>query len=63
MAEANVTKARSTPFRELGVKSTAHSGGVVTQDFLHNLRGRRGVSVFNEMYYNDPVVGGNDVRS
>ena len=52
------TKSRLTPYRELGVKSTAHSGGIVTQDFLHNLRGRRGVAVFNEMYFNDPVIGG-----
>ena len=55
---ASGTKSRITPYRELGVKSTAHSGGIVTQDFLHNLRGRRGVAVFNEMYFNDPVVGG-----
>ena len=54
----DVTKARHKPYRELGVKSTAHSGGIVTQDFLRNLQGRRGVAVFNEMYYNDPVVGG-----
>ena len=50
--------ARARPYRELGVKSTQHSGGIVTQDFLHNLQGRRGVAVYNEMYYNDPVVGG-----
>ena len=50
--------AKAGRYRELGVKSTSHSGGIVTQDFLHNLRGRRGVAVFNEMYFNDPVVGG-----
>ena len=55
---ANGNKVRAKTYRELGVKSTTHSGGIVMQDFLHNLRGRRGVAVFNEMYFNDPVVGG-----
>lgn len=55
----NVEKARPTSkFSNIGIGSVMHSGGMVQQDFLVNLRGRRGVNIYTEMSSNDPVVGG-----
>lgn len=43
--------------RELGTSGFQHSGGSVTDEFLANLQGIRGIRTWREMADNDPVVG------
>ena len=42
---------------ELGTSGLRRSGGFVHEDFLNQLRGRRGFLVYREMADNDPVIG------
>ena len=42
---------------ELGVTGLRRSGGFITEEFLNQLRGRRGLLVYREMADNDPVIG------
>ena len=45
------------PLVELGATGLRHYGGVIDEEFLPALRGRRGIEVFTEMRENDPTVG------
>lgn len=49
-------RARS-PMREVGLTGLRSSGGWIFEEFLTELRGLRGVHVYDEMRRNDPVVG------
>ena len=42
---------------ELGTSGLRRSGGFVHEEFLNQLRGRRGLLVYREMADNDPVIG------
>ena len=42
---------------ELGTTGLRRSGGFITEEFLNQLRGRRGLLVYREMADNDPVIG------
>ena len=42
---------------ELGTSGLRRSGGFVHEEFLNQLRGRRGFLVYREMADNDPVIG------
>ena len=42
---------------ELGTSGLRRSGGFITEEFLTQLRGRRGLLVYREMADNDPVIG------
>lgn len=42
---------------EIGTTGLRKVGGVINEEFLPNLRGRRGAKVYREMVDNDPVVG------
>ena len=42
---------------EIGRIGQRRYGGVIYEEFLHDLRGRRGVEVYREMSENDDVVG------
>jgi len=48
---------RVGPEIELGVSGLRRSSGIVDEEFLPQLRGRRAVSVYREMRENSPVVG------
>jgi len=43
--------------QEIGSTGLRRAGGTVTEEFLLNLRGRRGAKTYREMSDNDPVVG------
>lgn len=55
MADGEVTQ--KAPYTELGSTGLRRWGGYVDEEFLPQLKGQKAVSVFNEMYHNDPVVG------
>lgn len=42
---------------ELGTSGLHRAGGFITEEFLTQLRGRRGLLVYREMADNDPVIG------
>jgi phage gp29-like protein len=44
-------------FAELGTSGLRRAGGWITEEFLTNLRGTRGLRVYREMADNDPVIG------
>ncbi len=41
----------------LGDSGLKRSGGIITEEFLPELRGKRGMAVYREMADNDPVIG------
>lgn len=43
--------------KEIGRVGQRRYGGVIYEEFLHELRGRRGVEVYREMSENDDVIG------
>jgi len=43
---------------EVGTSGLRRYGGIIQEEFLPELRGLRGVRVFQEMRWNDPTVGG-----
>lgn len=50
--------AKGAPTTELGAAGFSAFGGIVSQEFLPELRGLRGRRVYQEMADNDPVIGG-----
>lgn len=48
---------RISPFIELGGTGLKRAGGIVDEEFLPQLRGRKAVQVYKEMSENDPLVG------
>ena len=43
--------------KELGRIGQRQFGGVIYEEFLPELRGKRGIAVYNEMSENDDIVG------
>ena len=48
--------AKAGPFLELGATGLRRAAGYLDEEFLPQLRGRKGVEVFKEMSLNDPIV-------
>jgi hypothetical protein len=49
--------AKASPLQELGVTGLKRAAGIVDEEFLPALRGRKAVQVYREMSLNDPMVG------
>ena len=47
----------ASPFMEIGTTGLKRAGGYIDEQFLPQLRGRKAVQVYKEMYENDPLVG------
>lgn len=47
----------ATPFIELGSTGLRRSAGIIDEEFLPQLRGRKAVAVYREMGDNDPIAG------
>lgn len=47
----------SNPFQELGTTGLKRAAGILDEEYLPALRGRKAVKVFKEMSDNDPMVG------
>lgn len=52
-----ITPAMIDPFGEAGQTGLRRSAGFVQEEFLAELRGRRGMQIYREMRDNDPVIG------
>lgn len=50
-------RVRRNPMVELGATGLRHWGGVIDEEFLPALRGRRATRIYSEMKENDPTVG------
>jgi len=48
---------KSSPLQEMGVTGLKRAAGIVDEEFLPALRGRKAVKIFQEMSLNDPIVG------
>ena len=48
---------RLSPFIELGNTGLKRAAGIIDEEFLPQLRGRKAVAVYKEMSENDPLVG------
>src|SRR4051812_1961082 len=58
--EPDGTMARSEAFAELGhsgLKGARPAEGYIYQEFLPQLRGLRGVQIYQQMSDNDPIIG------
>lgn len=55
-SQAQPTK--SVNFEEIGASGLRHTAGMVLEEFVPNLQGRRANMVFREMSDNEPIVGG-----
>lgn len=49
--------ARTAPTQEIGISGLNQSEGYIDQEFLPNLKGRKGLQAFIEMRDNDPIIG------
>lgn len=47
----------SSPFMELGQTGLKRSAGILDEEFLPQLRGRKSIAVYKEMGDNDPIAG------
>jgi hypothetical protein len=50
-------EAQRVGFSEYGQSGLNHSGGLVREEFLPELKGRLGIKTYKEMRDNDPIVG------
>jgi len=50
------SKPNASPLEEMGVTGLKRAAGIVDEEFLPALRGRKAVKVFQEMSLNDPTV-------
>lgn len=57
VAQVGEVEQNTSPFQELGVTGLKRSAGYIDEEFLTQLKGRRGVNVYREMSDNDPIVG------
>ena len=58
MTRTKFTKSSSKPnLSEIGTSGLSHSGGVISEEFLRQLAGLRGIRTFAEMRDNDDTVG------
>jgi hypothetical protein len=59
--EYGFIKQDTADFRSLGETGLKRSGGIITEEFLTELKGTKGRKVFREMVNNDPIVGAVDL--
>lgn len=58
MAEEQIEKARPrSEFVEIGQTGLEHTGGMVREEFLTDLQGKKSVKVYKEMRDNDAIIG------
>ena len=50
-------KVRAMPYTEIGRSGLRRFSGYVNEEFIYNLRGKRGIRTYREMRENDPIVG------
>lgn len=55
--EEQAELARFDPELEIGKTGLKRAGGYVSEEFLPQLKGRKGIQIFREMSDNDPIVG------
>lgn len=55
--DVQVRTTPDNPLAEMGVTGLKRSAGIVDEEFLPALRGRKAIKVFKEMTDNDPIVG------
>jgi len=48
----------SSPMQEMGTTGLKRAAGIIDEEFLPALRGRKAIKVYQEMSLNDPIVGG-----
>ena len=48
---------RTTAFGELGITGLKHNNGIIAEEFLRELKGRRGAQIIRQMVDNDSVIG------
>jgi hypothetical protein len=48
---------RVSPLTEIGVTGVKRAAGMIDEEFLPALRGRKAIAVFREMALNDPIIG------
>lgn len=48
---------RVSPFKEIGATGLKRAAGVIDEEFLPALRGRKAIKVYREMSLNDPIIG------
>ncbi len=53
---ANIVKSKATA--EIGTTGLNRFGGTIVEEFLTELRGQRGLKIYDEMRKNDAIVGG-----
>lgn len=58
MTEVTERIAKASNLEEVGKSGLLISGGIVSEEFLPQLRGERGRRILREMADNDPVIGG-----
>lgn len=56
MSELSVAKQEAN-FEEIGLTGLSTSSGTVTEEFLSQLRGKKGIKAYKEMRDNDPIIG------
>ena len=52
-----VKKAKGVDFSEIGLSGIKRFGGNLYEEFLQNLQGQQGISVYTEMRDNDAIIG------
>ena len=57
MADETPVAKAINPALEIGASGLIHSGGIIQNDFLKSLQGRKGEAIYREMAENDPVIG------
>jgi hypothetical protein len=56
--KSQVEKQASLDLRELGITGLKRFGGQIFEEFLKELHGTRGLCIYREMRYNEPIIGG-----
>ena len=48
---------RTSPLEEIGATGIKRAAGIIDEEFLPALRGRKAIKVYREMSLNDPIIG------
>jgi hypothetical protein len=57
LGEVAEVEQQAPPFLELGTTGLKRAAGYVDEEFLPQLKGRKGIQIFREMGDNDPIAG------
>lgn len=49
--------AKAETFHEFGKTGLNHWGGIISEEFLRELRGKKGIEAYREMSENDDIIG------